>query len=145
MTSPGPVIDEFGICTWYKDGKLHRDGDLPAVVYPNGGGQQWFTDGKLHRDGDMPAIMWPNKGGKRWYKDGKLHRDGDLPAMMFPDGRQVWFKDDKIHRDLGPSLILCLNLPKFYEHGVSRSVRVIQGETVVEYPSTSWSPVLCFI
>ena len=25
------IVDEHGTQTWYKDGKLHRDGDMPAI------------------------------------------------------------------------------------------------------------------
>ena len=34
-------VDEF----WYKDGKYHRDGDLPAIICKNGD-KFWFKDGK---------------------------------------------------------------------------------------------------
>jgi hypothetical protein len=50
----------------------------------------WCRHGKQHRDGDLPAAVYPN-GYKSWWKHGKLHRDGDLPAVVCPDGRQGWF------------------------------------------------------
>jgi hypothetical protein len=53
---------------WYKDGKLHRDGDLPAIEYANSL-RYWYKDGKLHRDGDLPAVEYAS-GTKEWYKDG---------------------------------------------------------------------------
>ena len=34
---------------WFQNGKLHRDNDLPAVVYANGD-QIWYQNGKRHRD-----------------------------------------------------------------------------------------------
>jgi len=55
---------------WYKNGKLHRDGDKPAVVYAHGD-QCWYKNGELHRDGDKPAIVYVN-GFKAWYKNGRL-------------------------------------------------------------------------
>lgn len=61
--------DKFGTLRWYKDGKEHRDGDLPAWIDADGN-QYWFKDGKLHRDGDLPAIIGAN-GTQIWYKDGK--------------------------------------------------------------------------
>ena len=49
-------------------GEIHRDGDLPAVIYPNGV-KKWYQNGELHRDGDQPAIICDN-GSKYWYKKG---------------------------------------------------------------------------
>ena len=51
----------------HKDGKRHRDGDLPAVIYASVS-QIWA---KYHRDGDLPATT----GGQAWFKDGWWHRD----------------------------------------------------------------------
>ena len=32
---------------WYKNGKIHRDNDLPAVIYASGT-QEWFKNGKKY-------------------------------------------------------------------------------------------------
>lgn len=40
---------------WYKNGKLHRDNDLPAVI--DGVNKKWYKYGKLHRDNDLPAVI----------------------------------------------------------------------------------------
>jgi len=87
-----PVVDELGNQAWFKEGKQHRDGDLPAVICVDGS-QDWFKDGEKHRDGDLPAEIWAD-GSQYWYKYGKLHRDGDLPAVICADGTQYWYKDD---------------------------------------------------
>ena len=58
------------------------------------GDKEWYKEGKLHRDGDLPAVIWAD-GDKEWYKEGKWHRDGDLPAVIQADGRQYWFKDGR--------------------------------------------------
>jgi len=103
---------------WYKDGKLHRDGDLPAIISYNSKiiiKKCWYKDGKLHRDGNLPALIKYNSRGKWieeecWYKNGKLHRDGDLPALKSYRGPGVinmliWFKKGKEYRDIknGPA------------------------------------------
>ena len=44
----------------------------------------------LHRDNDLPAIIY-NNGDKEWYKNSKLHRDNDLPAIIRADGTQEWW------------------------------------------------------
>jgi hypothetical protein len=54
------------------------------------GNQHWFKNGKLHRDNDLPAIIWAS-GNLEWYKNGKLHRDNDLPAII-QDGSLFWYK-----------------------------------------------------
>ena len=81
---------------WYRNGKLHRDGDLPAIVWKNGG-KEWYKNGKYHRDGDLPAIEYAD-GDKYWWKNGKLHRDGDLPAIEYAKGKKYkkyWYKNGK--------------------------------------------------
>jgi hypothetical protein len=85
------TTDGNGTQRWLDaDGKLHRDGDLPAVVCANGR-QQWWKHGKRHRDGDLPAVMWPS-GARFWYQHGQQHRDGDLPAVVHTSGTQKWWK-----------------------------------------------------
>ena len=46
------VIDANGTQYWYKDGKQHRDGDLPALIYANGT-QGWYKDGKKYTPGEQ--------------------------------------------------------------------------------------------
>ena len=76
---------------YWKDGKRHRDGDLPAYEEVDGT-KEWYKDGKLHRDGDLPAVEYSN-GDKLWYKYGKHHRDGDLPALEWASGYKEYWKD----------------------------------------------------
>jgi hypothetical protein len=91
------IIYADGKQEWYKNGKLHRDGDLPAVIHKDGR-QDWYKNGKRHRYGDLPAIIQAN-GTQKWYKEGTLHRNGDLPAYMGATGRQEWYKEGRRHRD----------------------------------------------
>ena len=63
------VKEEFRNVYHYKHGELHRDNDLPAIVYLHGG-KQWWQNGERHRDNDLPAIVWAN-GDKEWYQNGK--------------------------------------------------------------------------
>ena len=56
------------------------------------GGRAWYKDGKLHRDGDLPAIEWAD-GTRSWYKNDERHRDGDLPAIKRANGDRFWYKD----------------------------------------------------
>jgi hypothetical protein len=96
-------VGHVGNKIWYKDGVLHRDGDLPAVEWPSGT-KIWYKDGKLHRDGDRPAIEWSD-GSKEWYKDGVDHRDGDLPAVVHACGSKEWWYNGNMHRVGGPAWV----------------------------------------
>jgi hypothetical protein len=82
---------------WYKNGVLHRNGDLPAVIYPSGT-TEWFKNGVKHRDNGMPAIIWGN-GNMEWYVNGRLERDGGLPAVVCVSGTKKWYKGGLLHRD----------------------------------------------
>ena len=91
---------------WHdSDGNTHRDGDLPALIAPDGR-QEWFQHGKRHRDGDLPASV--HLGGEQlWYKRDKCHRDNDLPAKVWADGSKEWWQNGKLHRD--NDLLFCVN------------------------------------
>ena len=39
------VIDKFTNEVWYKNGKRHRDGDKPAIIFPDGS-KKWYKNGK---------------------------------------------------------------------------------------------------
>lgn len=54
---------------WTLNGKLHRDGDLPAIEYANGR-REWYFQGMQHRENDLPAIEHAN-GSREWWVHGK--------------------------------------------------------------------------
>ena len=76
---------------WYKEGKIHRDGDQPAIITAYGT-QKWFKEGTRHRGGDQPAII-NDSGDQFWYKEGKRHRDGGQPAVIYASGAQEWWEE----------------------------------------------------
>ena len=39
-----------------KNGKLHSYGDAPAIVYDDGS-ELWYKEGKVHRENDLPAYI----------------------------------------------------------------------------------------
>ena len=61
------VVEEVWI-----DEKLYCDGGELNIW--SDGTREWLKNGKLHRDGDEPAIIYPS-GTREWYRDGKRHRD----------------------------------------------------------------------
>jgi hypothetical protein len=66
---------------WYKDGKLHRDGDLPALIH-RGKLNEYYQDGRRHRV-NGPAMEWLQLDGENlegWYLNGKEYRTEALHA-----------------------------------------------------------------
>lgn len=55
------------------------------------GDMEWWYDGRLHRDGDRPAIECVN-GDKFWFINGLLHRDNDMPAVIYGNGTMEWYR-----------------------------------------------------
>ena len=64
---------------------------VEAIQYADGD-RHWYKDGKLHRDGDLPAVEFAD-GTRQWYKDGLLHRAGDLPAIEYASGAREWYRN----------------------------------------------------
>ena len=111
-----PIETWPGLQRWYRDGELHRDGDLPAMIKPDGT-QRWYKYGKWHRDNDLPAEIWAD-GTQKWYKYGECHRVGDLPAVIQANGTQYWYRDGKQHRDGDlPAVIYADGTQFWYLHG----------------------------
>jgi antitoxin component YwqK of YwqJK toxin-antitoxin module len=77
---------------WRLDGKLHREGDLPAIEYANGA-KSYYKNGSPHREGDLPAVEWVN-GDKTYYKNGKRHRENGA-AIEWADGSKEYWLDDE--------------------------------------------------
>jgi hypothetical protein len=112
----GSVTTIHGDQEWYVDGKLHRDGDQPAIIRTNGV-QLWYVDGKLHREGDQPAIIFAN-GDQEWYVNDNRHREGGQPAILRAIGDQEWYFDGERHREGGqPAVIRTNGVQLWYVHG----------------------------
>ena len=93
------ITDVYKTISHYKNCKLHRDNDLPAVEYINGS-KYWYKEGKCHRL-DGPAEIY-NNGSKVWFYEGMRHRDNG-PAIE-TIGRKEWFIEGKRHRLDGPAV-----------------------------------------
>ena len=61
------IKEYWGNTEYYKNGVLHRDGDLPAVISARGDLEYW-KNGRRHRD-NGPAIIRKD-GVCSWYKNG---------------------------------------------------------------------------
>ena len=77
-----------------KNGKLHSYGDAPAIVYDDGS-ELWYKEGKKHRENDLPAYIQIGeieKKRKEWWYNGKVHRENDKPAVVYDDGtKEYWY------------------------------------------------------
>ena len=117
------MVDASGVERWYRlsDGihqeeQLHRDGDLPAWIEPNGD-QIWFQFGKISRGGDKPSRVFAN-GTQVWHLDGRVGREGDKPAVVYADGTQEWHKNGNRHRgDDKPAVIGADGVEEYYRFG----------------------------
>lgn len=93
-----PTVDVEGVVEyWDDDGRLHRDGDLPAYIRPSGT-RMWWRHGKPHRDDDQPATVYAD-GSCVWYTNGVLHRDFDMPAYV-GDHYEWWVRGRRASRGL---------------------------------------------
>jgi antitoxin component YwqK of YwqJK toxin-antitoxin module len=75
---------------YYKNGKLHRNGDLPAKISfsedGNRNSEEWYRLGQLHRN-KGPARIGYHDNGEIYYLEfltnGKYNRENtDLPSMI---------------------------------------------------------------
>ncbi|MBL4898440.1 MAG: hypothetical protein JKX76_02205 [Colwellia sp.] len=139
-----PDISEDGTEKYYQEGKLHRNGDQPAVIMSDGS-TKYYQDGKLHRpslngpavimsdgttqkyyqngylhrpDNEGPAVIMSD-GTQKYYLYGKLHREGDQPAGIMSDGTQKYYQDGKLHRHhtYGPAIVYCTGKQEYYFEG----------------------------
>jgi hypothetical protein len=76
---------------WFQDGKLHGEHG-PAVIDANK--SMWYRFGFVHRNNDLPAVVYSN-GTKKWYNYGKLHR-ANGPAIKRPNGDNEWYEHGKL-------------------------------------------------
>ena len=100
---------------WLKNGKRHRDGDLPAIINREGA-MLWYKDGMKHRDDDRPAVIWVKEGPEWWVNDRRHRKDG--PAVIGQNSQNLWYQNGLLHRDGGLPAVVRRNGIKFwYENG----------------------------
>lgn len=86
----GTIIKHGKIQFFYQ--MLQRDGTIKQQEYYT----EYWRGNKIHRDGDLPAVLI--NGVKIWYKNGLIHRDGELPAKIYPSGYHEWWIMDEFKR-----------------------------------------------
>lgn len=118
------------VLKWHREGKLHRDNDLPAIMKSGtlrSSEDTWYIEGKMGREGDKPSYLrYDDYNGsihlseEAWHVNGKYHRDRGLPARRIynSDGvltREEWRCEGVLHREDGPAEIC-------YDQGGSKEI-----------------------
>jgi hypothetical protein len=101
---------------WYKNARLHRDGDEPAIICSTGidGPNDWHCN-RLHRDSDSDSdSVCINT---MWAKNGVLHRDGDKPAMVCDSTTMQWYWNGRLHREGDKPARICNGSMEWYVNG----------------------------
>ena len=64
-------VNENGDIITTLDGEYHSFNDKPAMICSDGS-KYWFKNGRLHRDNDLPAVIDKQESycQKRWYVNG---------------------------------------------------------------------------
>jgi hypothetical protein len=93
-----PSLVDQNIKRWYKNGKQHRDNDLPAYVNEENGTVAWRQDGLRHRENDKPAYICKDLGMFEWFQRGKHHRDGNNPAVIWKHTKREYWKKGKQYK-----------------------------------------------
>ena len=88
--------------------------------------KKYYKDGKLHRNGDKAAIIWYYISHKIefeiYYKDGKLHRDQDKAVIIKYSGIklrekiefEIYYKDG-IMKKIDNNSFFPFNIWKYFE------------------------------
>lgn len=99
--------------------------DFTGWIRTNENDLYCYKNGRLHRDGDKPAVI--DACGRFWYKNGNLHRDGDKPAVILRDGSRFWYKNDAYHRIGKPAFQTSDGHEYYYENGERVDAAVQSG------------------
>jgi hypothetical protein len=73
---------------WFKDNKIHRDNDLPAVIHDMNGSTSIWNMCSIKTEEVFKDILQYFPGFyildyiHMWFKNGLPHRDNDLPAII---------------------------------------------------------------
>lgn len=106
-TFTGALTAPDGTIRHFINGALAREGDLPAVEYPDGGAVFYIENPKRGGFGQRtsiehraagPALVRAN-GDQFFYQFGRLHRDPDEgPAVILHTGVKKWFVNGEFLR-----------------------------------------------
>jgi hypothetical protein len=80
MISDGETKTLCGDIFYFKNKRLHRTDDKPAILRANGD-VEWYIEGKRHRSGNKPALM-TQYGTEAYYFNG-VRQDEPIKKSIF--------------------------------------------------------------
>lgn len=119
-------VDEKGYTSTFLDGELHSFNDRPSLASADGSVMKWHKNGKVHREGDKPAVIREritqasansniiiyHRIEREWHTEGLIGRELDLPGevsetrkfdsngiLTHESSTIKWYKNGKLHRD----------------------------------------------
>jgi len=118
--------------------QTHFSPEGKTVYISNDIGRFWFKDNKMHGEGDSPASIYYNDV-VIWAKNGVKHRDNG-PAMEFNTGVNKWYHNGQLHRIDGPAIERPNGDNEWYEYGkfIKCSRRITKIKKLVRTHSTFW-------
>jgi len=79
---PSVIFNDF-LRSFYLNGKLEKIEDDLNEIY------EFFKEGRKHRDNDLPSYISPNE--KRWHFNNKLHRLTGPSILNLKSGQKYFF------------------------------------------------------
>lgn len=86
-------IIHFFLCGKYMNINNNSHFIYSTLKYEDGS-VEYYRNGLLHRDNDLPAIVSVN-GHKEWYIDGvNVRKNKSLPVVIYSDGMYEYTKNN---------------------------------------------------
>lgn len=130
--------NETYLSVWYKNGNIHRDGDLPAYIGHSAIGneyiKQWYQNDCVHRDGDKPAIIQYDIEGniisEEWYQNDKPHRSVEKGPAYIEYNNNKTIKKEKYYLDgelvEKPVNNLIDKISKFSDEDIAKCLEILE-------------------
>ena len=107
-TFTGSLTAPDGTVRYFINGALAREGDLPAVEYPDGSVVFYIENPKRGGFGQRTSVE---------------HRVGG-PALIRANGDQIYYQFGKTHRDPAEGPAVILHRPSGSEAEISRHISI---------------------
>lgn len=88
------LVYDNGREEYYKNGILHRDEDLPAIIEKRENYKVYLSDHKRYKY----FLRFGTNIECIWFKNGLMHRENDRPAMITFTGNCMWKYEGKLYK-----------------------------------------------
>ncbi len=147
------LLDKDGTQFWYNhEGQLHRENDLPAVIYDNLKAtwnksikKKWYQNDEMYRANDLPTSTWELTYSTKVLigesNDYGLYEESDYKQVAVIERTEEWHNKRGLHRENDlPATIHYINdvvaSESWYLNGVLikyRSLLRSNGEIQIAY------------